>query len=72
MSIKQIYIPSIKVKGTYIEEIGGESDKIYYPGNVVDVELGLEDFENKEDYHNVWILITKAVKKKIANGSTAS
>jgi hypothetical protein len=65
MGLKQIYIPSLKVKGTYIEEIGGENDRVLYPGKTFELELSQEDFESEEDYHNTWIAVTKAVKKKL-------
>jgi hypothetical protein len=67
MGLKQIYIPSLKVKGTYIEEIGGDKDRVLYPGQPFELELTQEDFESEEDYHNTWIAITRAVKKKLKN-----
>jgi hypothetical protein len=65
---KQIYIPNLHVNGTFIEEVGATQDKVVYPGAVFDVKLTMEDFENPEDYHTVWIAITKAVKAKLNNG----
>lgn len=67
MGLKQIYIPSLKVRGTYIEEIGGEHDKVLYPGQTFELELSQEDFENEEDYHTTWIAVTRAVKKRLKN-----
>lgn len=67
MGLKQIYIPTLKVKGTYIEEIGGENDKVLYPGQTFELDLKQEDFESEEDYHNTWIAVTRAVKKKLKN-----
>jgi hypothetical protein len=67
MGLKQIYIPALNVKGTYIEEIGGENDKVLYPGKVFELTLAQEDFETEEDYHNTWIAVTRAVKKKLKN-----
>lgn len=67
MGLKQIYIPTLKVKGTYIEEIGGENDKVLYPGQTFEMDLKQEDFESEEDYHNTWIAVTRAVKKKLKN-----
>lgn len=67
MGLKQIYIPSLKVKGTYIEEIGGENDRVLYPGKTFELALTQEDFETEEDYHNTWIAVTRAVKKKLKN-----
>jgi len=67
MGLKQIYIPTLKVKGTYIEEIGGENDKVLYPGKTFELDLKQEDFESEEDYHNTWIAVTRAVKKKLKN-----
>ena len=64
---KQVFIPSIKITGTYLEELGAEGDRILYPGGAFDITLTSEDFENPEDYHAVWIAITKAVKKKLQN-----
>ena len=63
---KQIYIPSITIKGSFMEEIGGGEDKVVYPGASFDLELGAEDFENSEDYHAAWISITRAVKAKLS------
>jgi hypothetical protein len=68
MQAKQIYIPSLKIKGTYLEEIGGEKEKITYPGKSIEVELTAEDFLSEEDYHSAWIIITRAVQKKLSNG----
>jgi len=65
MGLKQIYIPSLRVKGTYIEEIGSTQDRVLYPGKTVDLELNQADFDNEEDYHNTWIAVTRAVKKKL-------
>jgi hypothetical protein len=62
---KQVYIPAIIVKGSYIEEIGGTQDKIVYPGKKFDLTISAEDFESIEDYHTTWINITRAVKAKI-------
>jgi len=63
---KQIYIPSISVNGSFMEEIGGGDDKVVYPGVAFEVELSAEDFENSEDYHATWISITRAVKAKLS------
>jgi hypothetical protein len=72
MVIKQIYIPSLNVKGTYIEEIGGGKDKVIYPGKSLEVELTIDDFENAEEYHNTLIAITRAVKNKLTNENASS
>lgn len=63
---KQIYIPEINIKGTFVEEIGGSEDKIMYPGTSFDISLSAEDFSNQEEYHTTWINLTRAVKSKIA------
>ena len=65
MGLKQIYIPFLRVRGTYIEELGGASDRVLYPGEAFELDISEKDFENKEDYHNTWIAVTKAVKKKL-------
>ena len=62
---KQIYIPEIVIKGAYIEEIGSPENKVVYPGKKFELSLTLEDFKNSEEYHTVWISITKAVKDKL-------
>jgi hypothetical protein len=69
MGLKQIYIPSLRVRGTYIEELGGESDRVLYPGEAFELDLSEKDFENKEDYHSTWIAVTNAVKKKLNEAS---
>jgi hypothetical protein len=63
---KQIYIPIINIKGSYVEEIGGTEDRVVYPGTPFDIDLCMEDFENREEYHTTWINITRAVKTKLA------
>lgn len=67
---KQIYIPSINIKGSFMEEIGGAEDKIAYPGDSFDLSLSLEDFQNPEEYHTTWINITRAVKAKLTKHAT--
>jgi hypothetical protein len=67
---KQIYIPSINIKGAFMEEIGGADDKIAYPGESFDISLSLEDFLNSEEYHTTWINITRAVKAKLNKHAT--
>ena len=64
-SSKQIYIPSISIKGYYVEEVGGDKDRVVYPGGFFDVSLDIEDFQNAEDYHTAWIALTRAVKNKL-------
>ena len=64
---KQIYIPQLKIDGTYIEEIGGGEDLTAYPGESFSVSLSMEDFASREEYHSIWIGISKAVKKKLSN-----
>jgi hypothetical protein len=68
-SSKQIYIPSISIKGYYVEEVGAEKDRVVYPGGFFDVELDIEDFQNLEDYHTVWIALTRAVKTKLSKNA---
>jgi hypothetical protein len=67
---KQIYIPAINIKGSFMEEIGGAEDKIVYPGVPFDVALSAEDFDNPEEYHTTWINITRAVKAKLIKHAT--
>ena len=64
---KQIYIPKLNIDGTYIEEIGGGADLTAYPGEAFSVSLSMEDFASREEYHTIWISISKAVKKKLSN-----
>lgn len=68
-SNKQIYVPAISVKGTYIEEIGGAENRLIYPGENFDLSLSAEDFENPEEYHTTWINITRAVKAKLTKNA---
>jgi hypothetical protein len=67
---KQIYIPTIKVSGSFMEEIGSSDDRIFYPGEDFSTELKPEDFKDVEEYHSVWIILTRAVKLKLANHAT--
>lgn len=67
---KQIYIPALKIKGSFIEEIGNSENRVVYPGSGFEITLSAEDFENPEDYHTTWINITKAVKAKIQKNET--
>lgn len=67
---KQIYIPSINIKGYYVEEIGGDKDRVVYPGGSFDISLDITDFENSEEYHSAWIAITRAVKSKLNNDAS--
>lgn len=66
---KQIYIPTISIKGSYVEEIGGSDDRVIYPGIPFDISLSAEDFQNPEEYHTVWINITRAVKTKLSKNA---
>lgn len=67
---KQIYIPAISIKGSYIEEIGGSGDRVVYPGGSFEISLSAEDFKDQEEYHTTWINITRAVKAKINKNAT--
>jgi hypothetical protein len=62
---KQIFIPAINIKGSFMEEIGGAEDKIAYPGESFDISLSLEDFQNPEEYHTTWNNKPRAVKTKL-------
>lgn len=64
---KQIYIPFIVVKGSFIEELGSTDNRVIYPGKSFEITLDLNDFKDSEDYHKAWISITKAVKEKLNN-----
>jgi len=64
---KQIYIPELKIEGTYIEEVGGGEDLITYPGEPFAVDLSIDDFASREEYHSTLISISRAVKKKLSN-----
>jgi hypothetical protein len=70
-SNKQIYIPSIAVKGSFIEEIGSSEDRLIYPGEQFNLTLSAEDFSNSEEYHTTWINITRAVKSKLLKDATS-
>ena len=67
---KQIYIPSIVVKGSFVEEIGSAENRVVYPGKSFEISLCADDFKNSEDYHTIWINITKAVKEKLHEQSS--
>jgi len=67
---KQIYIPEISIRGSFMEEIGGVEDKVMYPGPFFDVALSADDFENAEEYHTTWISITRAVKTKLKKNAS--
>ena len=62
---KQIYIPEISIKGSFMEEIGSVENRVMYPGPTFDISLSADDFENAEEYHTTWISITRAVKNKL-------
>lgn len=64
-SNKQIYIPLVNIKGSFVEEIGNDKDRIVYPGGSFDITLSAEDFSDPEEYHSTWISITRAVKHKL-------
>jgi len=68
---KQIYISKINISGSFVEEIGGGLDRIMYPGASFDISLTAEDFNNTEEYHNIWISITRAVKSKLNKHATS-
>lgn len=65
-STKQVYIPELHIKGSFIEELGSEVDKLIYPGGPFEMTLTAEDFDDQEAYHSTWIAVTKAVKNKLA------
>lgn len=71
-SSKQIYIPRINIKGYYVEEVGGGEDRVVYPGKSFDLSLDINDFEDSEEYHTVWIALTRAVKAKLINDATGN
>jgi hypothetical protein len=68
--MKKIYIPNLEICGNYIEEIGTDKDKTLYPGGTFSLNLEKEDFEDSEEYHTVWIALTKAAQKKLQNGTS--
>jgi hypothetical protein len=68
--MKKIYIPELKVRGNFLEELGTSSENTLYPGDFFEVSLAKDDFENEEDYHTVWINLTKAAQKKLQNGTS--
>lgn len=72
MSVKQVYIPNLTVSGTFVEEIGSAEDKVCYPGSLFSVDICLEDFDDPEDYHRVWIALTKATQKKLERLAAAA
>lgn len=65
-STKQIYIPNLSIKGSFVEEIGGSDDRVVYPGEKFEIDLSADDFSNPEEYHTTWINITRAVKAKLS------
>jgi hypothetical protein len=69
---KQIYIPAINIRGSFIEEIGNTEDRVIYPGVPFDLSLTAEDFANPEEYHTAWISITRAVKSKLNKHASKS
>jgi hypothetical protein len=66
--MKKIYIPDLKITGNYLEELGTQNNITVYPGESFELSLNSQDFENNEEYHTVWIALTKAVQKKLSNG----
>jgi hypothetical protein len=69
---KQVYIPNILIKGSFVEEVGGASDRIVYPGENFELSLSANDFSNPEEYHTVWISLTRAVKTKLTKDAIKS
>jgi hypothetical protein len=69
---KQVYIPSISIHGSFVEEIGGEQDKTIYPGGEFNLDLSANDFSDAEEYHRTWISITRAVKTKLNKDAVKS
>ena len=69
-STKQVYIPTLKITGSFMEEIGGSADRVIYPGKTFSLDLAPEDFKDSEEYHSVWISITKAVKSKLTKDAS--
>jgi len=53
-----------------MEEIGGSADRVIYPGKTFSLDLAPEDFKDAEEYHSVWISITKAVKSKLTKDAS--
>jgi hypothetical protein len=68
---KQIYIPSLRVDGSFVEEVGGTDDRVVYPGEAFTSTISAADFSDPEEYHTVWIAITRAVRNKL-NKNTES
>jgi hypothetical protein len=66
MQTKQIYIPQVSIEASIIEEVGGGADRVVYPGESKSLVLRESDFENKEEYHTAWIILTRAAQRKIA------
>jgi hypothetical protein len=62
---KQVYIPNILIKGSFVEEVGGAGDRVVYPGEEFELNLSANDFSDHEEYHTTWISITRAVKTKL-------
>jgi hypothetical protein len=65
--MKKIYIPALNISGAYIEEIGTTEEKTLYPGEPFEISITKEDFDDLEEYHAVWITLTKAVQRKLKN-----
>jgi hypothetical protein len=66
---KQVYIPNISIKGSFVEEVGGAQDRIVYPGEEFELNLSANDFSDPEEYHTTWISITRAVKTKLSKNA---
>ena len=66
---KQVYIPNICIKGSFVEEVGGSEDRIVYPGETFELNLSAGDFLDPEEYHTTWISITRAVKTKLSKNA---
>lgn len=68
--MKKIYIPALNISGAYIEELGTNGETTLYPGEPFEVCIKKEDFADLEEYHAVWISLTKVVQRKLKNVST--
>lgn len=62
---KRVFIPNLHVKGSLLEVNGSIDDGAVYPGKSFGIVLTADDFEG-EEYHTVWIAITKATQRKLA------
>jgi len=66
---KQIYIPGVSIKGSFMEFNGTLDNGNCYAGDPFEVFIERSDFtpEEAEDYHRYSIILTRVARRKLSN-----